>query len=76
MKNEDCAQFLQWCLPRLGMQWAGFRKVRGTVCKRVTRRLRALGLDSADAYRAWLETHAEEWPRLDAMCRIIAQEGA
>jgi len=35
VKDSDCIYFLQWCLPRLGMRWAGFRKVRGTVCKSV-----------------------------------------
>jgi chemotaxis protein methyltransferase CheR len=29
-----------------------------------------LGLDSPRAYRAFLVAHAEEWHRLDAMCRI------
>lgn len=70
MRDEDCVAFLQWCLPRLGLNWSGFRRVRGTVCKRVGRRIRALGLVDAGAYRAWLEAHDAEWPRLDAMCRI------
>ena len=63
MRNEECTAFLQWCLPRLDLRWAGFRKVRGTVCKRVARRIRALGLADVNAYRAYLEGHAEEWPR-------------
>lgn len=70
MRNEDCTRFLQWCLPRLGLRWAGFRKVRKTVCKRVAARMRSLGLPDTAAYRAHLETHPAEWPRLDAMCRI------
>lgn len=70
MRNEDCVDFLQWCLPKLGMRWAGFRKVRGTVCKRVARRLSKLGLSDVAAYRSYLEAHPDEWPRLDAMCRI------
>jgi chemotaxis protein methyltransferase CheR len=70
MKNEDCVAFLQWSLPRLGLRWAGFRKVRKTVCKRVAARMRALGLTDTAAYRAYLEAHPAEWPRLDAMCRI------
>ena len=70
MKNEECVAFLQWCLPHLGMRWAGFRKVRKTVCKRMTRRIRTLGLKDADAYRSYLATHQDEWSRLDAMCRI------
>ncbi len=70
MTNDECVAFLQWCLPRLGMRWAGFRKVRKTVCKRVARRLHTLGLPDADAYRRYLVGHEAEWPRLDAMCRI------
>lgn len=70
MRNEDCVAFLGWCLPRLGMRWAGFRRVRKTVCKRIAARLRALGLEDAKAYRAYLEAHDDEWARLDAMCRI------
>ena len=46
--------------PRLGLRWPGFRKVRGQVCKRVGRRLRAVGLDDVAAYRAYLETHPAE----------------
>ncbi len=70
MRNRDCVGFLQWCLPRLGLRWRGFRKVRGTVCKRVARRMRDLGLADIAGYRALLATHPAEWVRLDAMCRI------
>ncbi|MCH8155613.1 MAG: hypothetical protein IH786_10185 [Proteobacteria bacterium] len=38
MPDRDCVGFLQWCLPRLGLRWPGYRKVRRTVCKRVGRR--------------------------------------
>ncbi|WP_188898549.1 CheR family methyltransferase [Caldovatus sediminis] len=70
MRDADCAAFLQWCLPRLGLRWAGFRRVRGTVCKRIARRIRALGLADLEAYRARLEADDDEWQRLDALCRI------
>ncbi|MFQ5775717.1 MAG: CheR family methyltransferase [Kiloniellaceae bacterium] len=70
MRDEDCVGFLQWCLPRLRLRWAGYRKVRRTVCKRLGRRLRALGLADLAAYRAVLEGDSEEWARLDALCRI------
>lgn len=70
MRNQDCVGFLQWCLPGLGLRWRGFRKVRGTVCKRVARRMRDLGLADVAGYRALLATHPAEWARLDAMCRI------
>jgi chemotaxis protein methyltransferase CheR len=75
MRDQACVRFLQWCLPRLDLRWLdlrwlGLRKVRGTVCKRLRRRLRELGLADLDAYRDYLETHAAEWARLDGFCRI------
>ena len=70
MRDQDCIDFLLWALPRLGLRWPGYRKVRGTVCKRVTRRIRELCLADLDAYRSRLEADAAEWVRLDAMCRI------
>src|SRR5688500_18353740 len=70
MNNDDCVAFLQWYLPRLGLSWAGFPRVRGTVCRRVARCSRALSLTEVVAYRAWFEADHGEWPRLDAMCRI------
>ena len=70
MRDRDCVEFLQWCLPRLGLRWPGYRKVRGTVCKRVGRRLRALGLGGLDAYRDVLAADPLEWRRLEAFCRI------
>lgn len=70
MRDADCVRFLQWCLPRLGLRWPGYRKVRGTVCKRVGRRLRELGLADVAAYRARLAADPGEWARLDGFCRI------
>jgi chemotaxis protein methyltransferase CheR len=70
MIDSDCVTFLQWALPQLHMRWPGFRKVRRTVCGRVSRRMRCLDLDGIDNYRAYLETHPDEWVALDAMCRI------
>ncbi len=70
MNDEICVDFLQWCLPKLGKRWDGFRKVRGQVCKRIARRMQALDLHSLDAYRAHLNAQPDEWARLDAMCRI------
>jgi chemotaxis protein methyltransferase CheR len=54
----------------MGMRWPGFRKVRGTVCKRVQRRLRELGLTDVAQYQVYLENNAEEWAALEVMCRI------
>jgi chemotaxis protein methyltransferase CheR len=70
MTDPECVAFLQWALPRLRFRWAGFRKVRRQVRKRIERRLQALGLPGPDAYRDYLESHPEEWPFLDSCCRI------
>jgi chemotaxis protein methyltransferase CheR len=70
MNDSQCAAFLQWALPRLGMRGEGFRKVRRQVCKRVRRRLGELGLSDLSAYRARLEQHPEEWAVLDGLTHI------
>lgn len=66
MTDAECTAILQWALPRLGRRWAGFRKVRRLVAKRLGRRLRVLALADLDAYRGWLEAHPQEWAELDA----------
>lgn len=48
MRDQDGIRFPQVCLPRLGLKWAVYRKVHGTVCKRVG--LRELGLADVSAY--------------------------
>ena len=70
LTDRQCVAFLQWALPRLGLRWRGFRRVRKQVCKRLRRRLSALGLADLGAYRAFLETHPAEWGELDPLCRI------
>jgi chemotaxis protein methyltransferase CheR len=70
MDKEECSEFLQWCLPRLRMRWAGFRKVRKQVCKRLSRRLEELGLPDLTAYKSYLDIHPQEWQNLDRLCRI------
>ena len=70
MNNEQCVSFLQWALPQMHMRWAGFRKVRKQVCKRIDRRIRELRLADVDQYRRYLATHVDEWRRLDALCCI------
>lgn len=70
MKDAECIAFLQWALPKLGLRWAGFRKVRKQVCKRLGRRLKELGLQSLDEYRPRLTSDPREWTALDSMCRI------
>jgi chemotaxis protein methyltransferase CheR len=70
VRDADCVEFLQWALPRLDLRWPGFRKVRRQVCRRISRRLAELGLADVAAYRAYLECNADEWSRLDGLCRI------
>ncbi len=69
-RDQELVRFLQWCLPQLGLKWSGFRKVRGTVGKRIARRLQELGLSDLDAYRIFLKENPEEWQRLDSFCVI------
>jgi chemotaxis protein methyltransferase CheR len=70
MTDADGVAFLLWCLPRLGLRWRGFRRVRRIVHRRLQRRLTEVGLPGVAAYRAYLEAHPEEWAVLDALCRI------
>ena len=70
VKDAECVVFLQWALPRMRMRWHGFRKVRGQVRKRLTRRLRELELDSLDTYRQRLGEQPVEWAALERICRI------
>lgn len=70
MTDPECTAFLQWALPRLAMRWPGFRRVRGQVCKRISRRIGELGLSGPSAYRDYLEHNPGEWTRLDGFCRI------
>lgn len=70
MRDEECVTLLQWALPRLGLRWQGFRRVRRQVCRRIARRLAELGLESATAYREHLQAHPEEWRVLDGLCRV------
>ena len=52
------------------MRWAGFRKVRRQVCRRIARRMEEVGCADADAYRTHLARHEEEWRVLDGLCRV------
>jgi chemotaxis protein methyltransferase CheR len=70
MRDADWVEFLQWCLPRMEMRWAGFRKVRRQVCKRIGRRLEKLGLRDLQAYRDLLARRPGEWQTLEGLCRV------
>jgi chemotaxis protein methyltransferase CheR len=70
MRDQECVALLQWALPRLGLRWPGFRRVRRQVCKRISRRMTELGLRDGAAYRTRLEADPAEWSVLDACCWI------
>ncbi|MDH3285225.1 MAG: chemotaxis protein CheR [Acidobacteriota bacterium] len=70
MRDDDGVAFLQWALPSMGMQWAGFRKVRRQVCRRISRRMRSLGLTEEGTYREYLNGHPDEWITLAGLCRV------
>src|SRR5688572_10367475 len=70
MTDAECVDLLQWALPRLGLRWQGFRKVRRQVCRRLSRRIAELGLSEAGSYRAYLESNEQEWDALAALCRV------
>lgn len=68
MRDEQCVEFLQWMLPKLGFRWNGFRRVRNQVCKRITRRFQEVGVRSIDEYKQYLNVHKEEWDVLYSFC--------
>lgn len=70
MTDRECIEFLRWCLPELHMRWAGYRKVRRQVCKRISRRIAELELLDPRAYRAYLGKHPDEWEILGSLCRV------
>lgn len=70
MTDQECVRFLQRVLPRLGLRWPGFRKVRGQIHKRLNRRLEELDLTDLAAYEMYLKAHPTEWSVLDSLCRI------
>jgi chemotaxis protein methyltransferase CheR len=70
MNDADCVAFLQWALPRLGLHWPGYRKVRRQVCKRIRRRSKELGAQGLEEYRKLLGADAAEWAALGALCAV------
>lgn len=70
MKDSECVQLLQWALPRLGLDWRGFRKVRKLVCRRAARRMQQLGIAEARGFQAYLEQNPAEWGALERLCSI------
>ncbi|WNG40950.1 chemotaxis protein CheR [Archangium violaceum] len=70
MTDTECLELLRWAAPRLGLRYEGFRRVRGQVCKRVGRRIKALGVVGLPAYLERLEVDPAERAVLDALCRV------
>jgi chemotaxis protein methyltransferase CheR len=70
MNDDECVELLRWMLPVLELRWAGFRRVRKQVCKRLARRLRELGLEHVEGYRQYLTAHSEEWQVAHALCTV------
>jgi chemotaxis protein methyltransferase CheR len=67
---DEFGGFFAQIAARLGLRAAGYRRTRGSVERRVRRRIRALALGGLDDYRAYLDQNAQEWSWLDACCRI------
>jgi chemotaxis protein methyltransferase CheR len=70
VRDGDCIDLLRWASAELGLREEGFRRVRGQVCRRVTRRIVALGLDGLTAYRAFVAATPGERAVLEALCRV------
>lgn len=70
MKDSECVEFLKWALPRIGMRWAGFRKVRRQVCRKIDRRIHELGFASVSDYIKFLERTSTEWKLVEKAARI------
>lgn len=70
MTDRECIDFLQWALPKMRMRWPGFRKVRGQVNKRISRRIAALNLPDVSAYHDYVQFHPGEWKTLASICRV------
>ena len=63
-------EFMQWALPQVGLRWAGFRKVRRQVLRRVHARVKELGLDGLDAYESYLAANPDEWTQFAALTPV------
>jgi chemotaxis protein methyltransferase CheR len=68
--DQALSLFFQEVTAALGLRAAGFRNARGSVTKRLSRRLRTLGLSGVDEYRRYLAAHGEEWVWLEQCCQI------
>jgi chemotaxis protein methyltransferase CheR len=69
-RDSDCVQFLQHELPRMGLRWLGFRRVKRQVCRRIGSRVQQLGLSDLRAYTEYLERNPAEREILESMCGV------
>jgi chemotaxis protein methyltransferase CheR len=70
MRDAEFAAFFADACARLGLRAEGYPRTRGSVRKRVARRLRELGLAGLAEYRRRLDSQGDEWLWLDQCCRI------
>ncbi len=67
---KSCHEFLQHILPELGYRWAGFRKVRRQVCRRIHNRMQELDISNYLDYLYYIEENSAERETLDRMLDI------
>lgn len=70
MIDAEFTAFFAGVTRALGLRALGYRRTRGSVRRRLSRRLRELGLENLTDYQRYLGAHAAEWSWLDACCRI------
>jgi chemotaxis protein methyltransferase CheR len=68
--KDEFAALFQAIAARLGLRVEGYRRVRGTVEKRLRRRLPTLGLARFADYERYLAAHPDEWAWVLPRCRI------
>lgn len=71
MSTNRETEFLQWILPQMGYRWAGFRKPRGQVIKRIQNRMQQLQLSGGySQYKIYLQANPGEWKHLEKLCDV------
>lgn len=67
---DTFTSFLQWSLPKLGLNFDSFTKVQKCVYKNIHIRLRELQIKNLSTYKSYLESHNDEWLILDSIYRL------
>lgn len=70
MQNTGYQEFFQKYLPIMGYSWQGFRKVKKQLFKRLSERLRKLGLEYIDQYEEYITQNKFELKKLDDLTYI------